>query len=116
MTTDITVIPSIYEIGVNNLQSVIAVSELNFDIECDLFFGLIETKTENTEISVSNLTLMAFTEYDIPDFSGNQAALAAGLQSGDLYRDTDRKIRVVKYGSGFVLNLYKAWSLLRRVF
>lgn len=116
MTTNVAVSPAIYEIGFGSLQSAIAVPELTVEIERDRLFGLIETKTENTEISIGNLTLMAFTEYDIPDFSDNQAALSAGLRARELYRDADRKIKVVKYDSGFVLNLYKAWSLLRRVF
>jgi hypothetical protein len=117
MTHSISVDPSIFEIAIDSLQSAIAVPELTFEIGQNQLFGLIETKIENTEISVGNLLLDAFTEYDIPDFPCNQAALVVGLRSGELYRDANRKIRVVLDDrTGFVLNLSKAWSLLRRLF
>jgi hypothetical protein len=73
------------------------------------------------EISVTQQVALLFEEYYIPDFVDNESALLAGLKASELWRDPDKKIRVVITNqdtnrTGFTMNLSRVYSLLRRLF
>lgn len=66
-------------------------------------------------IVASPVNSIAFDGFSIPDFDDNGAAIAGGLNHGELYRTPDQKINVVKK-SNIILDFGDRLSLLWRAF
>jgi hypothetical protein len=119
MTTNITTITvdnSVTEIGVGSSLAVIAVDNSVTEIGVGSLQAVIAVDNSVTDIGYPSLIFSAFEVYFIPSFADNEAALNGGLSAGDLYRDSDGKIKVTLNRVNLILNLSKAVSYFLRGF
>lgn len=97
------------------MSSVIVASPVNSVIDAFPVNSVVNAEDISVVISVKFLISIAFDGSSIPDFDDNGAAIAGGLNSGELYRTPSNKINVVK-SSNILLDFGDKISLFWRAF